>query len=362
MLQSRILTGLLLWTALAAGQSVNCDLGGYKAQDGLKAQMRAGALELTWRGERQNNCAPPSRFGTDSRWSRSWPCARAAASWIVLGQNLTPEFELTSGVRRLSEQQMAPLRELGVALTPEVIEREKWNAFWDSPLMVPGDPAPISTCRASRKRSAGPGRLITPRLPGEDRRRAHRSDVPGLRCRHLLRQLAVHRVPRHESAAAGGDRQDRRALRRVQIRRRTEGLRRSTTTRAWSGAIPARGWQQYAFGGAVNQDPVACRRATAWPSWKRRRIARPSCRPRTSSSSSREIETNLGYVYYRKDSDSSLRHRRAPARSRSGATSRGASPTKCGTAASANRAATSTTSRSTMRRPEPCSACPSTST
>ena len=23
-------------------------------------------------------------------------------------------------------------------LTPEVIEKEKWNAFWDAPLMVPG--------------------------------------------------------------------------------------------------------------------------------------------------------------------------------------------------------------------------------
>ena len=58
----------------------------------------------------------------------------------MLGRNLTPEFEITSGVRRLSEQQIAPLRELNVKLTPEVIEREKWNAFWDAPLMVPGRP------------------------------------------------------------------------------------------------------------------------------------------------------------------------------------------------------------------------------
>src|SRR5262249_58830709 len=58
----------------------------------------------------------------------------------VLARNLSPEFEVTSGVRRLSEQQMAPLRALGIALTPEVIEREKWNAFWDAPLMVPGAP------------------------------------------------------------------------------------------------------------------------------------------------------------------------------------------------------------------------------
>ena len=30
------------------------------------------------------------------------------------------------------------MKELGLALTPELIEREKWNAFWDAPLMVPG--------------------------------------------------------------------------------------------------------------------------------------------------------------------------------------------------------------------------------
>ena len=32
---------------------MNCDLAGYKAQDGLKAQMRAGLLEVTWQGERR---------------------------------------------------------------------------------------------------------------------------------------------------------------------------------------------------------------------------------------------------------------------------------------------------------------------
>ncbi|MEJ7606826.1 MAG: hypothetical protein WKF37_11295 [Bryobacteraceae bacterium] len=48
------------------------------------------------------------------------------------------EFELTSGVRRLSQQQVAPLREQNVKLTPEVVDREKWNAFWDAPLMIPG--------------------------------------------------------------------------------------------------------------------------------------------------------------------------------------------------------------------------------
>ena len=63
---------------------------------------------------------------------------KASGKWIALGRNLAPEYQVTTGKRRLSEQQMAPLRELGIALTPDVIEREQWFAFWDAPLSIPG--------------------------------------------------------------------------------------------------------------------------------------------------------------------------------------------------------------------------------
>ena len=84
-------------------------------------------------------------------------------NWIVLGQNLTPEFEITSGVRRLSQQQIAPLTGLKIALTPEVVEREKWNAFWDAPLMVPGRHGTNLDLAAKAGRDPQePGRSITP--------------------------------------------------------------------------------------------------------------------------------------------------------------------------------------------------------
>src|SRR5204863_4950560 len=62
---------------------------------------------------------------------------KAGGNWTALAQDVSPEFEVVTGVRRLSEQQAAPLRALKVEITPEVIEREKWNAFWDAPLVVP---------------------------------------------------------------------------------------------------------------------------------------------------------------------------------------------------------------------------------
>jgi hypothetical protein len=58
--------------------------------------------------------------------------------WSVLARSLRPEFAVTVGVRRVSEQQLEPLRQLGVPITQAVTEREKWYAFWDAPLLVPG--------------------------------------------------------------------------------------------------------------------------------------------------------------------------------------------------------------------------------
>src|SRR5262245_15943975 len=129
-----------LCAAPAATQELGCDLKDYRAQDGLKAQIRAGTLELIWRGERQNELRAAFGIRNGQPVVEELAARKNNGKWAVLGQNLTPEFELTSGVRRLSNQQIEPLKELGVALTPEVIEREKWNAFWDSPLMVPGRP------------------------------------------------------------------------------------------------------------------------------------------------------------------------------------------------------------------------------
>ena len=124
------------------------------------------------------------------------------------------------------------------------------------------------------------------------------------------------------------------------------------TTRAWSGAIRRAGWQQYAFGGAVNQAPVGLQ--------ARNRLAileagggSLAVLPALAQIFlvAREIETNLGYVYYRKDSENAfaIGVRQPDRESRPQAVGRSAM--RCGTGASASRAATSTISRFTMRRP-----------
>src|SRR5260370_744964 len=56
---------------------------------------------------------------------------------------------------------MAPLRQLGVQFTPEVVDREKWNAFWDAPLMVPGAPKTnMDLPRKPEEIRRAPGRVV----------------------------------------------------------------------------------------------------------------------------------------------------------------------------------------------------------
>jgi len=77
---------------------------------------------------------------------------------VTLGQNLTPEYHVVSGIRRMSTQQADPLKAAGVELTPAVIAKNRWYAFWDAPLvMKPGReiidrhaPSPTSSARARR--------------------------------------------------------------------------------------------------------------------------------------------------------------------------------------------------------------------
>src|SRR5262249_25409945 len=91
---------------------------------------------------------------------------RGAAAWAVLGRDLVAEYDVVSGVRRMTEQQAAPLRQLGVEITQEVIDKNRWYAFWDSPLIVPGYPE-----RQAEKQASPSGRVLgLPRKPEEIRR------------------------------------------------------------------------------------------------------------------------------------------------------------------------------------------------
>ena len=69
-----------------------------------------------------------ARYGIDNGQPvvRELAVRKSGGQWAPLGQNLVPEFYVKSGLRRMTRQQAAPLINLGVDITPAVIEKEKW--------------------------------------------------------------------------------------------------------------------------------------------------------------------------------------------------------------------------------------------
>jgi hypothetical protein len=142
--------------------SLTCDLGGYKSQPGLTALVVQDQLVVAWRGERDAEVRV--RYGIDNGQPlvRDLAVRKSGGAWATLGENLKPEYHVVSGVRRMSTQQADPLRAAGVELTPEVVDKNRWYAFWDAPLFIP-EPPPAG--RGQTSRTLGP-----PRTAAEIRR------------------------------------------------------------------------------------------------------------------------------------------------------------------------------------------------
>src|SRR6185503_4569998 len=66
-----------------------------------------------------------------------------------------------TGVRRMSTQQADPLRAAGVELTPDVIAKNRWYAFWDAPLYIPPPPPPQGGRGQTASRVLGPPRTAS---------------------------------------------------------------------------------------------------------------------------------------------------------------------------------------------------------
>ncbi len=302
--------GTLIWSLLlpaaAGAQTLNCDLQAYKPQDGLNAQMRNGALELTWRGERGQSLR--AILGTQN----GQPLVRELAiekngKWSVLGRDLTPEYQVTTGRRRISAQQEVPLRQLGL-FTPEIIERQKWFAFWDAPLNVPGRPGSNAAVDLPRKPEEIQRAWATFQIAGcqvkTDGARLE-ATFPGVslglfagdlrytvyRGTNLVRQEVVAKTDSPSVAykfAAG-----------------LKGFAIASDTRlVWRDT--ARGWQHYLFGGDVNRDPVALKARNRLEIIETGAGSIAVFPASHKFFFSREVEVNLGYDYYRKDSETSF--------------------------------------------------------
>src|SRR5215831_6472235 len=130
--------------AATLSPALQCDLGQYKASPGLTAALDQNLLVISWTG--QGGAELRARYVIEGSQPviRDLVVRKPGGVWMVLGENLSPEYDVVSGIRRLPNDQGGALQRQGIPITQEVIDKNRWYAFWDAPLLVPGTPQPAA--------------------------------------------------------------------------------------------------------------------------------------------------------------------------------------------------------------------------
>lgn len=156
----------------AVADPLNCSLSQYKAVSGLTAVADAATLTLTWDGDRNQELRLRLGIREGTPTIQDLAVRRRGGAWASLAANVTPEFRVVSGIRRMDNQNREGLRKNGITeITKEIFDKWGWDTFWDAPLHVPGDEGDL------KRRTPG-----VPRKPEEVKRgiavyRAQRCDV-----------------------------------------------------------------------------------------------------------------------------------------------------------------------------------------
>ena len=289
--------------ALFAGP-LNCDLSNYAAMPGLTATVSQDVLTVTWTGTAGAELRASYAIDHGQPVVRELAVRPANGGWSVLGRDLAPEIEVQTGKRRIDFAGLAPLRGLGVDITSKaVIEHEAWVSFWDAPFVIPGDP----------KRNPG-----VPRSPTEVQRAAGTFSTTSCDVKTDGARLEVNFPGLTMGIFSGGIRFTHyrgTSLLRVEAIAKTEknlvaykytlGLRGLSTD-----TLPRTRWidtggnpQEYQFGGARHDTPVTVRAKNRVMVAEGPSGSIAVFPPPTVFFSAREVDTNLGYVWYRKDTD-----------------------------------------------------------
>jgi hypothetical protein len=142
---------------------------------GLTVEVGGNILTLTWDSERNQTVRLRLAIQTRTPVLEELAVKPAGRPWVVLLTRTTPEFRVVSGIRRMTNQQLDPLAGLGIKITPEILERYKWEAFWDAPLNIPGREAAHNDCTPPQRGVLDQPGL--PRNPGEVQRAGAAYDV-----------------------------------------------------------------------------------------------------------------------------------------------------------------------------------------
>lgn len=314
-----VLTALAAGSFAAAIQAQTCSLAEYKASPGLAAVADRNALAVTWDGERNEEIRMRLAINSGAPSIQDLAVRRKGGAWATLAANLTPEFRVASGLRRMTQQQLQPLQRLGVPITPEILDQDRWEAFWDAPLNVPGGEVAHGSATPPLEGIAGQPGL--PRKPEEVQRAAAVFQVQGCSVKTNGQRLEIS-YPGVQLGVFSGALQytvyKGASLIRQEVIAKTEERAVAYKYDAGVKGMPVQGdsrvvwrdtanlWQDYQMAGAANQNPVTVHAGNRVLAVQGQGGSIAVFPPPHNFFWAREIDYNLGYNWYRKDGDASL--------------------------------------------------------
>jgi hypothetical protein len=295
---------------LAATSPLNCNLSAYQGTGGLNAAVTGDSLAVTWDGDRNQELRLRFVIDNGTPTIADLAARRKGGAWGTLATNVTPEFRVVSGRRRMDREAEEGLRENGITeITPEVFEKNQWDPFWDAPLFIPGG-------MANDTRTIG-----LPRKPEEVHRATATYKADGCEVKTDKTHLTVT-FPGVTLGLFAGQLQftvykGSNLIQQEVVAKTTEnsvaykydaglkGLAIADSHLTWRDQTNQR--QDYWFGGANNDREAPLKTANRLVIAERGKAGSIAAFPPPHNFFwARESDQNLGYNWYRKDSDSSF--------------------------------------------------------
>ncbi|HXI32151.1 MAG TPA: hypothetical protein VNG89_27115 [Vicinamibacterales bacterium] len=317
-----MLIGGALRVAHVSADAVTCNTQAYTASPGLTAACTATDVTLTWSGQKTDELRMRLTIanGTPTIADISIRKTDGTAKWASVASNLTPEYRVVSGWRRLDREAYPELVEQFGTVTQALLDKYKWDAFWDAPLRIPGGEVAHGGATPPPDGIAGTNQPGLPRKPEEVKRatasfKAQAAEIktdggrievtfPGVEMgifagrlqytvykgTNLIRQEVIAKTDQQSVA--------------YKYDAGVKGLAIKPTTRVvWRDT--SNNWQESALEAGVNTNPavaVSANRLLAAQAGAGSLTVFP---PPHKFFWVREIPSNLGYTWFRKDSASS---------------------------------------------------------
>ena len=315
-----VLTGMALMFTASSGWAdpLTCTMTAYRSTPGLAAASANDMLTAIWNGDQGQElrlrltvvAGVPTIHDIAVR-------PQARGDWKIVAAGLSPDYRVVTGRRRVTEQQLQPLRQLKIEITPSIIDSIKWDAFWDAPLNT----EPLENTRLN---AIPPPKGVgsQPGLPRKPEEIAHSTAAYAARSCDVTTngarleiafdgvQLGVFAGRLQYTIYKGTNLIEQEVIAKTDVdsvaykyEAGLRGLRVEPASRvAWRDV--SNNWQDYKFGGSINTSPVPLRANNRLVIAEGTGGSIAAFPPPHNFFWSREVSFNQGYVWYRRDSAS----------------------------------------------------------